>query len=232
MAFALTHTPLRIDRISQPYKKNTHKGIDLVDTRGTKAPIYAAADGVVVCASANGKGWDWSYGREVAIDHGNGYYTNYGHCSKVLVKVGQKVKAGTIVAYMGSTGRSTGNHLHFEVWDCGSHKRAFKYRVDPTPYLKAIGKTPESVVRPSYKVGNTYTLQDNMNVRIGHSVSSARVSRSKMTEDARKHCNPDGELMKGTKVTVKDIYKSGASCWVKTPSGWICAYSSSRVYIK
>lgn len=232
MGFKLTHKPIRIDRISQPYKVKTHKGIDLVDTRGTKAPIYAVADGLVVCASANGKGWDWSYGREVAISHGNGYYTNYGHCSKIIVKVGQKVKSGDVIAYQGSTGRSTGNHLHFEVWNCGEHKRAFKYRVDPTPYLNNIGKDPYKVALPSYKVGGTYTLQDNMNVRIGHTTSAARVSYSKLTADAKKHSTPDGKLKKGTKVTVKDVYKSGTSCWVKTPSGWICGYSSNKIYIK
>lgn len=228
MGFKLTHKPIRIDRISQPYKKSTHKGIDLVDTRGTKAPIYAAADGLI---SACGKGaLDWSYGNEVFISHGNGFYTNYGHMSKITVKKNQKVKSGDVIGYEGSTGRSTGNHLHFEVWNCGEHKRAFKYRVDPTPYINNIGKDPKKM--PTYKVGNTYVLQENMNVRIGHSTSSPRVSRSKMTEDARAHCNSDGELKKGTKVTVKEVYKEGQMCWVKTPSGWICGYGSNKIYIK
>lgn len=91
---------------------------------------------------------------------------------------------------------------------------------------------PTPVKIPTYKIGETYTLQENMNVRIGHSASSARVSYSKLSQDAKKHSTPDGKLKKGTKVTVKDVYKSGISCWVKTPSGWICGYSGDKVYIK
>ena len=73
--------------------------------------VSAAADGVVIVAS-NDVG---HYGTAVFIDHQNGYVTHYGHLSKLLVRVGQKVKAGKLIAKSGSTGRSTGPHLHFTI---------------------------------------------------------------------------------------------------------------------
>jgi murein DD-endopeptidase MepM/ murein hydrolase activator NlpD len=85
-----------------------HEGVDFVANAGT--PIYASAGGVVDYA-----GLDGSYGNMVEIDHGNDIVTRYAHASKVLVKVGQVVRRGQEIAEVGSTGRSTGNHLHFEV---------------------------------------------------------------------------------------------------------------------
>jgi murein DD-endopeptidase MepM/ murein hydrolase activator NlpD len=85
-----------------------HEGVDFVANAGT--PIYASAGGVVDYA-----GLDGSYGNMVEIDHGNNIVTRYAHASKVLVKVGQVVRRGQKIAEVGSTGRSTGNHLHFEV---------------------------------------------------------------------------------------------------------------------
>ena len=85
-----------------------HEGVDFVANAGT--PVYASAGGVVDYA-----GMDSSYGNMVEIDHGNNIVTRYAHASKVLVKVGQVVRRGQEIALVGSTGRSTGNHLHFEV---------------------------------------------------------------------------------------------------------------------
>jgi len=85
-----------------------HEGVDFVASAGT--PVYASAGGVVDYA-----GLDASYGNMVEIDHGNDIVTRYAHASKVLVKVGQVVRRGQEIAEVGSTGRSTGNHLHFEV---------------------------------------------------------------------------------------------------------------------
>jgi len=85
-----------------------HEGVDFVADAGT--PIYASAGGVVEYASMNP-----SYGNMVEIDHGNDIVTRYGHASKLFVKVGQVVRRGEKIAEVGSTGRSTGNHLHFEV---------------------------------------------------------------------------------------------------------------------
>lgn len=90
-------------------KVSKHGGIDIAVKTGTL--VGAAADGIVTVASTN----VGHYGTAVFIDHQNGYITHYGHLSKILVRVGQKVKAGQIIAKSGSTGRSTGPHLHFTV---------------------------------------------------------------------------------------------------------------------
>ncbi|MGE4273054.1 MAG: murein hydrolase activator EnvC [Desulfitobacterium sp.] len=89
-------------------KKSLHTGTDLPAPTGTK--VLAAGNGEVIMAS-----WYGAYGNAVIVDHGGGYTTLYGHNSKLAVKVGDMVKAGDVVAYVGSTGWSTGPHLHFEV---------------------------------------------------------------------------------------------------------------------
>lgn len=86
----------------------THSGIDISNSIGT--PIKAAADGIVTYAN-----WESGYGYVVKINHGNGYETFYGHNSKLKVTEGTQVKRGDIISLMGSTGRSTGPHCHFEV---------------------------------------------------------------------------------------------------------------------
>jgi len=98
-----------------------HEGIDIADRMGS--PIYAMGAGVVTYAGPNG-----GYGLMVEINHGNGLSTRYGHASKVLVKVGDRVRKGQEIALIGSTGRSTGPHVHFEVLQAG-------HQVDPSPYL-------------------------------------------------------------------------------------------------
>lgn len=102
-------------------RSSSHKGIDIGAPNGTK--ILAAADGKVTYASYNSGG----YGNLVVISHGNGIETYYGHCSKINVSVGQEVKAGDNIAAVGSTGRSTGNHLHFEIRKNGSQINPQKY---------------------------------------------------------------------------------------------------------
>ncbi|MDD3230251.1 MULTISPECIES: M23 family metallopeptidase [Caproicibacterium] len=87
-----------------------HSGLDLGAPKGT--PIHAARDGVVSSVIDSGSS---GYGYHVVIDHGDGMVTLYGHCSKVYVRSGQAVKQGDVIAAVGSTGRSTGNHLHFEI---------------------------------------------------------------------------------------------------------------------
>lgn len=96
-------------RITQPWRL-WHRGLDIANKSG--GAILAADAGVVKVA-----GWpnNWGYGNRVLIDHGNGYQTLYAHLSKVKVSVNQSVKQGDVVGMMGSTGRSTGTHLHFEI---------------------------------------------------------------------------------------------------------------------
>ena len=99
-----------------------HKGMDIVAKGGT--PIYAATAGTVVFASRDNSG----YGKYIIIDHGNGIKTLYGHCSALYVKKGDTVSEGEHIAAVGTTGYSTGNHLHFEV-------RINDRPVDPVPYI-------------------------------------------------------------------------------------------------
>ena len=89
-----------------------HSGTDIAAPEGT--PILAAADGTVTIANALDS-WGGSYGYHVKLDHGGGLTTLYAHCSSICVTVGQQVKAGQVIAYVGHTGRATGPHLHFEV---------------------------------------------------------------------------------------------------------------------
>jgi murein DD-endopeptidase MepM/ murein hydrolase activator NlpD len=90
------------------HTRKLHTGVDLASPRGT--PIYAAGDGVVERA-----GWSSGYGNFTLLKHVNGYETGYGHQSKIVVKAGDHVRQGQIIGYVGSTGNSTGNHLHFEI---------------------------------------------------------------------------------------------------------------------
>ncbi len=94
--------------VNESIRDHTHKGIDIAATRGT--PIFATASGKITFA-----GWSSGYGYLVKIDHGNGVETYYGHCSKLYVSAGDTVDAGEKIAAVGSTGNSTGNHLHFEI---------------------------------------------------------------------------------------------------------------------
>jgi murein DD-endopeptidase MepM/ murein hydrolase activator NlpD len=100
-----------------------HKGMDIAGKRGSS--IIAVAGGVVTWADDR-----WGYGNLIEINHGNGYATRYGHCEELLVKEGEAVKKGQIVATMGSTGRSTGPHVHFEVLQDGK-------QVNPLDFIYA-----------------------------------------------------------------------------------------------
>ena len=101
----------------------THKGIDMAGW--TKTPIGAGGDGVVIKAGRNG-----AFGLFIEIDHGNGFRSRYGHLSKLKVKRGDKVVANQLIGLMGSTGRSTSTHLHYEIWFNGNP-------IDPLKVLKA-----------------------------------------------------------------------------------------------
>jgi len=92
-----------------------HEGIDISTPMGS--PISVTAAGLVIDA-----GTELGYGLMVTVDHGRGLVTRYAHCSKILVKVGQRVKRGEFIALVGNTGISTGPHLHYEVIQSGQHK--------------------------------------------------------------------------------------------------------------
>lgn len=110
-------------RIDPVYKTpRMHTGLDFTAETGT--PVYSTGDGVVEIAGSQGDG----YGNKVVIKHGYGYETLYGHNSKVLVRAGEKVKRGQTIALVGSTGKSTGPHCHYEVWKNGT-------KIDPVNYF-------------------------------------------------------------------------------------------------
>ena len=111
---------------SDPFRGRAamHAGIDLAGPIGT--PIYATADALVGRSEYNNGG----YGNLVELEHGHGIQTRYGHLSKSLVTAGQRVKRGDVIGLMGSTGRSTGSHLHYEVRIDGK-------AVNPVPFLQS-----------------------------------------------------------------------------------------------
>jgi murein DD-endopeptidase MepM/ murein hydrolase activator NlpD len=109
-----------------------HKGQDISAPMGT--PINATADGVVVVA-----GWVRGYGNGIYIDHGNGISTRYGHLSRIDVVVGQTVKQGQHLGLVGSTGRSTGPHLHYEV----------RINGEPTSPINYLPALPPTAVAPA-----------------------------------------------------------------------------------
>lgn len=113
-----------------------HRGLDLAAPRGT--PIVAAAGGVVTAA-----GLEEYYGLTVEIDHGNGYVTRYGHNMRNAIRAGTRVKRGQIVAYVGSTGRSSCTHLHYEVLKNGVplNPRYFVLREPSSPWPDKVFET-------------------------------------------------------------------------------------------
>jgi murein DD-endopeptidase MepM/ murein hydrolase activator NlpD len=100
-----------------------HTGLDMAAYH--RAPVVTTATGTVSFS-----GWKGGYGRTIEIDHGNGFKTRYGHLSQIQVDVGDMVSAGDPIGSMGSTGRSTGTHLHYEVWFQGKVQ-------DPAKFLRA-----------------------------------------------------------------------------------------------
>lgn len=110
---------------SDPFRGTAamHAGIDLPGPVGT--PVYATADGIVGRAQRAG-----GYGNLIELNHGKGIQTRYGHLSKILVSANTRVRRGQLIGLMGSTGRSTGSHLHYEVRVAGA-------AVNPVPYLQA-----------------------------------------------------------------------------------------------
>lgn len=100
-----------------------HKGIDIAAARGT--PVSATADGDVIQA-----GWEGDYGKSIILAHPQGHRTRYAHLERILVRRGDPVCKGAVIATVGETGRATGTHLHYEVLRDGR-------RIDPKPYLLA-----------------------------------------------------------------------------------------------
>jgi murein DD-endopeptidase MepM/ murein hydrolase activator NlpD len=101
-----------------------HTGVDITAPMGT--PIKATADGIVMFAN-----WNYGYGRCVIVDHGNGYQTLYGHMSHIDVIDGQEIRQGETVGLVGSSGRSTGTHVHYEVRVHSTPVNPYKFLIRP-----------------------------------------------------------------------------------------------------
>ncbi|MGI5427660.1 M23 family metallopeptidase [Streptomyces sp. CA-179760] len=133
--------PVKKYKLSASFAQNggmwqsTHSGQDFAVPSGTQ--VVAAHGGTVVKAGGNGAGDGPAYGNAVVIKHGNGTYSQYAHLSKVTVNIGQIVKTGQEIAKSGSTGNSSGPHLHFEIRTTANYGSA----VDPVKFLRAKGVT-------------------------------------------------------------------------------------------
>lgn len=121
----------RFGNPSARYVSGKHTGIDIGCVMGS--PIYAAHDGIVEFA-----GWNGAYGNEVRIRYNGALITSYHHMSRTAAYKGDTVSAGKVIGYIGSTGNSTGPHLHFEVRENGK-------AVDPMPYLSGGAMVPAGV---------------------------------------------------------------------------------------
>jgi murein DD-endopeptidase MepM/ murein hydrolase activator NlpD len=149
--YRINVTRAQIDRLNRtlalvPYRKPVIGEVEFTSGFGVRSDPFLgrpamhtgldfrAATGDPVRATANGKvassGWAGGYGRMVEIDHGNGLSTRYGHLSEINVKVGDSVRIGQVIGTVGSTGRSTGPHLHYETRIDGE-------AVDPQKFLRA-----------------------------------------------------------------------------------------------
>ncbi|TPG39004.1 M23 family metallopeptidase [Sphingomonas koreensis] len=137
---------------SDPFKGTSamHAGVDMPGPVGT--PVYATADGIVERAGRAG-----GYGNLVEIDHGKGIETRYGHLSKILVNPNERVKRGQLIALMGSTGRSTGSHLHYEVQIDG-------HAVNPMPFLQTadylVAMQDQAKLQPAAYTSNVPESED------------------------------------------------------------------------
>lgn len=138
-------TALRYDYLSSPFGRRwgrSHQGIDLAAPNGT--PIYATTAGKVVYS-----GWTGGYGRNILIEHKPGFMTRYAHCARLLAKTGERVPRGRLIARVGSTGHSTGPHLHFEVIINGQPRNPTRYyRLERTP---PTAPAPTSIPEASHE---------------------------------------------------------------------------------
>lgn len=209
--------------ITQGYKKGVHDGIDLVNTNSKDEHILgwevAHSDGVVIATRNNCKGFEQgSYGNYVKLRHDDGYYTMYAHIAynTVKVKVGERVKRGQVLGYMGNTGYSFGGHLHFEV------RNKNDVKIDPTPYLDKDLPSDSEFVK-----GKDYRTLDNMYVRWGAGTNYGVKLVKNLTEDGKKNAlykdpNAYAIYKKGTIYTALDVIKNTYGIWARTPSGYVC----------
>lgn len=207
--------------ITQIYKPGIHNGIDLVGNNHSLDYIISHSNGIVVNLRNNYKSNDNtgnSYGNFIKIKHENGYYTLYAHLkyNSIPVKIGDKVKRGDVIGYMGNTGHSLGAHLHFEV------RNKNDIKIDPTDFISSDFNNIITQYTKGKYIVNTNVLRVRKNPFISN---NNWLKFEELTENAQKQIKeiikdgniPDG-LVNGVICDVSEI--SGE--WGKIPSGWIC----------
>lgn len=206
------------NQITQEYIKGKHNGIDLVGYKAKTCYILAHSDGEVVglktnCDKTYSSGG--SYGNYVKIKHINGYYTLYAHLKykTVSVTLGQKVKEGDILGYMGNTGHSNGSHLHFEVHNIEGEK------VEPTIYID--DDLPNEWETGVYKLIESKAIREEHNlsnniVKVGECMKSVRpLLTSKRPEDK-------AFFKVGVERTITEIFIDDEKrVWGKLTNTWI-----------
>lgn len=169
-----------------------HGGVDIAANQGT--PVYATQGGMVIYSGSYG-----GYGNVVVLNHGNSLYTLYGHNSKLLVTAGQPVYAGQPISLVGSTGRSTGPHLHFEVHYSGQYMNPLTY----LGYLKQQGGGQVLA-----QAQQNYKYQTHQAAAGGPSIASASASTKKTVRKRyprRAYGKKVVEMVSGTNVTTVEF---------------------------
>jgi murein DD-endopeptidase MepM/ murein hydrolase activator NlpD len=165
---------------SDPFNghKRMHQGIDIPGPLGT--PVYATADGVVAVAEYNSGG----YGNLVEIDHGNGMQTRYGHLSRLVAQPNEFVRRGQLIGLMGSTGRSTGSHLHYEVRIDGNAVNPIPY-IESTNFELALAGKPQDSLDEDIAMGGPEAKKSSDNR--DDDGAPVRMTKKKVVHAAAKH---------------------------------------------
>lgn len=188
----------------RPYK---HTGIDVVKYKNRLDKIIAIQDGTVVGVRSNVKGFvNNSYGNYVLIKHEQGYSSFYGHLSNVYVRVGQKVKKGQEIGYMGATGMSFGAHLHFEI-------RKNNKQIDPYHYVFG------NLVIPNRKSGNYKLIPEKWRFTVG-------VNKLNVREKPSTNSKVVAQYSKGQRINYDSYVKANGYVWIS-----YIAKSGKRRYV-
>ena len=229
--------PLEYNGITQGFTKTRHKGIDLgwnLLHGGLHAKIYSVENGVVHAIQNQRTG-----GNVLIIKH-DGFFSEYGHLSKIVVKVGQKVKRNDYIGNMGNTGQTDGYHLHFGLYKADTFDYSVNKWVNPIDYLElyphqmfaksTIKKYGSKLKYYKELTPGTYKTLYDMNIR--KSPNGAKVKVKDCTEAMKKALvsqkpNDYAVIKKGTSFTVLEVVEKDG-IWGKNYSGYICLESKTK----
>ncbi len=210
------------------FRGGTHYGIDIAGADIGGADIYAVQDGLVIATNKDG-GWSNGLGNYVLIDHGNSYCTLYAHCYEVYTDTGDKVKRGDIIAAVGTTGLSTGNHLHFEIRKDG-------VAVDPLsfPYGNVVLHTYDAFdVALQYALDNTGddVFPDSIAMPIDSDGNTVYVYEHDGYTEYRSYVNADALAAdKGEIVFAGYTGDTDECCVIILHEGYVTAYRGLSSY--